>query len=126
MNSKSIPEHDEAIKPQNLGPWLMKSRQSNFNLRLPSSYLVRSYLITTVNASDITSSCSRPKSGIFRMRFLNLVHCARAELENYAQHTVLLRTIRQNMKHTRNRQLICVQIIILSKYSLENELIHNC
>ena len=27
---------------------LMKSRQSNFNLRLPSSYLVRSYLITTV------------------------------------------------------------------------------
>ena len=46
MNSKFIPEHDLAIKPQNLGPWLMKSSQSNFNLRSPSSYLVRSYLIT--------------------------------------------------------------------------------
>ena len=46
MNSKFIPEHDEAIKP--LGPWLMKSSQSNFDLRSPSSYLARSYLIATV------------------------------------------------------------------------------
>ena len=48
MNSKFIPEHDLAIKPQNLGPWLMKSSQSDFNLRLPGSYLARSYLIATV------------------------------------------------------------------------------
>ena len=32
MNSKVSPEHDEAIKPQNLGPWLMISSQSNLNL----------------------------------------------------------------------------------------------
>ena len=38
----------EFIKPQNLGPLLMKSSQSNFNLRSPDAYLVRSYLITTV------------------------------------------------------------------------------
>ena len=38
----------EFIKPQNLGPWLMKSSQSNFNLQSPSSYLARSYLIATV------------------------------------------------------------------------------
>ena len=38
----------EFIKLQNLGSLLMKSSQSNFNLRSPSSYLVRSYLITTV------------------------------------------------------------------------------
>ena len=38
----------EFIKSQNLGSLLMKSSQSNFNLRSPSSYLVRSYLITTV------------------------------------------------------------------------------
>ena len=38
----------ELIKPQNLGSLLMKSSQSNFNLRSPGSYLVRSYLITTV------------------------------------------------------------------------------
>ena len=40
--------NSEFIKPQNLGSLLMKSSQSNFNLRLPDSYLVRSYLITTV------------------------------------------------------------------------------
>ena len=38
----------EFIKPQNLGSLLMKSSQSNFNLRSPGSYLVCSYLITTV------------------------------------------------------------------------------
>ena len=42
----------EFIKPQNLGSLLMKSSQSNFNLRLPGSYLVRSYLITTVFESS--------------------------------------------------------------------------
>ena len=31
----------EFIKPQNLGSLLMKSSQSNFNLRSPSSFLVR-------------------------------------------------------------------------------------
>ena len=39
----------EFIKPQNLDSFLMKSSQSNFNLRLPDCYWVRSYLITTVN-----------------------------------------------------------------------------
>ena len=48
MNYKHIPEHDLAIKPQNLGPLLMKSSQSNFNLRSPDSYSARSYLIATV------------------------------------------------------------------------------
>ena len=38
----------EFIKPQNLGSLLMKSSQSNLNLRSQGSYLVRSYLITTV------------------------------------------------------------------------------
>ena len=38
----------EFIKPQNSGSLLMKSSQSNFGLRSPGSYLVRSYLITTV------------------------------------------------------------------------------
>ena len=30
----------EFIKPQNLGSLLMKSRQSNFELQLPGSYLI--------------------------------------------------------------------------------------
>ena len=38
----------KSIKPQNLGPWLMKSSQSTFNLRSPGFYLARSYLIATV------------------------------------------------------------------------------
>ena len=42
----------EFIKPQNLGSLLMKLSQSNFNLRSPGSYLVRSYLITTVSKND--------------------------------------------------------------------------
>ena len=40
--------HLEFIKPQNLRSLLMKSSQSNLNLQSPGSYLVRSYLITTV------------------------------------------------------------------------------
>ena len=32
-------------------PWLVKSSQSNFNLRLPDCYWVRSYLITTVQTN---------------------------------------------------------------------------
>ena len=52
MNSKYIPEHDYAINPQNVGPWLMKSSQSNFILRSPSSYLAGSYLIATVTFVD--------------------------------------------------------------------------
>ena len=43
----------EFIKPQNLGSLLMKSSQSNFDLLSPSSYLVRSYLITTVKKDTI-------------------------------------------------------------------------
>ena len=38
----------EFIKSQNLGSLLLKSSQSNSDLRLLGSYLVRSYLITTV------------------------------------------------------------------------------
>ena len=41
----------EFIKPQNLGPLLMKSSQSNFNLRSPDSYSARSYLIATVSGT---------------------------------------------------------------------------
>ena len=40
-------------KPQNLGSLLMKSSQSNCNLGSPGSYLVCSYLITTVTTSLI-------------------------------------------------------------------------
>ena len=39
----------EPIRTQNLGSLLMKLSQSNFNLRSPDCYLVRSYLIATVN-----------------------------------------------------------------------------
>ena len=49
MNSKFIPEYDYAIRPQNLGPLLMKSSQSNFNLWSPDFYSARSYQIATVN-----------------------------------------------------------------------------
>ena len=48
MSSNVIFRYDWPIKPQNLCPWLLKSSQSNFNLRLPDCYLVRSYLIITV------------------------------------------------------------------------------
>ena len=48
MGSNVIFRYDWPIKPQNLCPWLVKSSQSNFNLRLPDCYWVRSYLITTV------------------------------------------------------------------------------
>ena len=48
----------EFIKPQNLGSLLMKSSQSNFNLRSPSSYLARSYLIATVQVSRKGSETS--------------------------------------------------------------------
>ena len=48
MGSNVIFKYDWPIKPQNLCSWLVKSSQSNFNLRLPDCYSVRSYLITTV------------------------------------------------------------------------------
>ena len=51
----------EFIKPQNLGSLLMKSSQSNFDLRSPGSYLVRSYLITTV-PKNLTSYVNAPFS----------------------------------------------------------------
>ena len=40
--------NSEFMKPQNLDSLLMKSSQSNLNLQSPGSYLVHSYLITTV------------------------------------------------------------------------------
>ena len=52
MNSKFIQEHDKALKPHNLSPWLMKSSQLDFDLRSPSSYLARSYLIATVLSNN--------------------------------------------------------------------------
>ena len=48
----------EFTKPQNLGSLLIKLSQSNFNLRSPGSYLVRSYLITTVSSQFV---CPSPK-----------------------------------------------------------------
>ena len=53
MNPKFILENDQAIRPQNLDPWLMKSSQSNYNLQSPGSYLARSYLIATVLLSNL-------------------------------------------------------------------------
>ena len=53
MFSEFITEHVKAIKPQNWGPLLMKSSQSNFNLRLQGSFSARSYLITTVLFSTL-------------------------------------------------------------------------
>ena len=43
----------------NLGSLSMKLSQSNFNLRSPDCYLVRSYLITTVpkKTSGLQKSC---------------------------------------------------------------------
>ena len=51
MNSKFIAKHDYAIEPQNLGPRLMKSSQSNSNLQSSGSYLARSYVIATVRST---------------------------------------------------------------------------
>ena len=50
----------EFLKPQNLGSLLMKSSQSNFNLRSPSSYLACSYLIATVTIMQIPSEIFPP------------------------------------------------------------------
>ena len=47
----------EFIKPQNFGSLFMKSSQSNFELRSPGSYLVRSYLITTLRLEMSTLLC---------------------------------------------------------------------
>ena len=43
----------EFTKPQNLGSLLMKSSQSNFDLRAPNSFLVRSQLIATVTKTKV-------------------------------------------------------------------------
>ena len=67
----------EFIKPQNLGSLLMKSSQSNFNLRLPDSYLVRSYLITTVLPSHfIKSDLQQSFSLEIKVMFLLMCKCA--------------------------------------------------
>ena len=55
----------EFIKPQNFGSLLMKSSQSNFNLRSPGSHLVRSYLITTVKAKGFPPPMPRAKDILF-------------------------------------------------------------
>ena len=61
LQESPIPEHDLAIKPQNLGPLLMKSSQSNVNLRSPDSYLACSYLIATVLRNHFFhGSCVEP------------------------------------------------------------------
>ena len=39
----------EFIKPQKLGSLLMKSSQSNFNLRSPGSYLIRTDSVRKIN-----------------------------------------------------------------------------
>ena len=43
------------MRTQNVGSLLMKLSQSNFNLRSPDCYLVRSYLIATVQKNHETS-----------------------------------------------------------------------
>ena len=54
-------DHDiHKSQSQNLGPWLMKSSQSNFNLRSPGSYLARSYLIATVAKNNTVLGFSNP------------------------------------------------------------------
>ena len=71
----------ECIKPQNLSSLLMKSRQSNFDLRSPSSYLARSYLIATVTIRIVLyhafGYCYRhfvPYVGKYRIKFfLNIL-----------------------------------------------------
>ena len=70
MNSKFIPEYDQAIRPQNLGPLLMKSSQSNFNLRLPDSYSSRSYLIATVQVRKGQIS-TKEKIRFFENKLIN-------------------------------------------------------
>ena len=49
-----------------MGTWLMKSSQSNFDLQSPSSFLVRSYLITTVSkiGQNWTRGVAHQKSDI--------------------------------------------------------------
>ena len=53
MVSKVILGHDHPIKNKDLGPGLIKSSQSNFNLQHSDSNLVLSYLITTVQIRDM-------------------------------------------------------------------------
>ena len=53
----------------------MKSSQSNFNLRSPSSYLARSYLIAAVKGAEIERGGNR-----YGLK-LNLVEIQRAEIE---------------------------------------------
>ena len=67
----------ELIKSQNLGSLLMKSSQSNFDLRSPSSYLARSYLIATVSLEksmvsfDLKISINSISLGLYPLQFLN-------------------------------------------------------
>ena len=53
MVSKVILRHDYPMKPKDLGPGLIKSSQSIFNLQSSNSYLVLSYLITAVQMRDM-------------------------------------------------------------------------
>ena len=55
----------------------MKSSQSNFDLRSPSSYLARSYLIATVSLEksmvsfDLKISINSISLGLYPLQFLN-------------------------------------------------------
>ena len=51
-------EFDYNLKPNNVGPWLIKANQTNFNLQSPHFNLVLSYPITTVT-EDIPITVSR-------------------------------------------------------------------
>ena len=55
----------EPIRTRNLGSLLMKLSQSNFSLRSPDCYLVRSYLIATVitqlRKNDIRKFCRKTR-----------------------------------------------------------------
>jgi hypothetical protein len=58
------------IRTKNLGSLLMKLSLSNFNLRSPDCYLVRSYLIATVK---LRYSENATKNGVFFQNFWKLL-----------------------------------------------------
>jgi hypothetical protein len=57
----------EFTKPQNLGSLLRKSSQSNFDLRSPSSFLVRSSLIATVLPQHQSTYSRGPESASIKI-----------------------------------------------------------
>ena len=65
----------------------MKSSQSNFNLRSPGSYLVRSYLITTVKPNFCEQVFFSPKE--ISQIWFNVCACQNLLKSNYGRYTML-------------------------------------